>query len=111
MYQPKQDLYELLSTLENVVVYQIRPEVLKELPCITFQVANNAVNATLDKDIGYQRIQFNIDVWTKTSSEGSTLLSTLEELLRGNGYLLESATDVIDPDAISHIATRFNLVE
>lgn len=109
MYQPKQDLYELLQTV-TPRVYQNRPEVLSDFPCITFMVVDNRVNINLDKVIAYQEMVFNIDLWSRTSTENSSLLSSLEEVMRENGYILRFSSDTVDPDGISHITTRFNFV-
>lgn len=109
MYEPKIDLYDLLSSIEGVSVYQSRPEVIAEFPTITFYVSNNRVNATLDKEIGYQDLVFEIDIWDKTSIGTAELLSDVESTLRESGYLLDFSTDVPDPDC-SHISARFTLV-
>lgn len=109
MYSPKKDLYDLLSTT-GIPVYQTRPELEAVFPCITYLVADNKVIADLDKEIGYQTMVFNIDIWAKTSSESTELLGTVEELLRGQGYILSSSNDLVDLDGYSHIATRFNFI-
>jgi len=109
MYEPKADVYAILSEIEDVTVYQNRPEVLVEFPCITFSVANNIPNLVLEKDIGFQRIVVVIDIYAKTSKESGTLLSTLEEDMREEGHVMVFNSDVPEDD-ISHITTRFNLL-
>lgn len=109
MYLPKADLYELLLTT-GATVYQVRPKEITVFPCITFQIANNTVNADLNKEIGYQNIDINIDFWAKTSDVCSNLFAMTEEILRGGGYLLSSSLDVPDPEGYYHISARFTLV-
>lgn len=110
MYEPKKDIYTILSDIEGVVVYQNRPEVLKEFPCITFRIAENIPEYVLDKDIGYQEIVVAIDIFSETSKESGSLLATLVEDMLEEGYRLTFSMDVDDPDGYSHITTRFNLV-
>lgn len=110
MYQPKTDLFSLLSEIDGVSVYQNKPQINANFPCIVFLVADNKVNGTLDKEIGFQEMIFNIDIYAKTSLESSELLTTLEELLRDNYYRLASSVDLIEQDGYSHIATRFNFI-
>lgn len=109
MYIPNEKVYEILSGLD-VEVYQQRPEVIASFPSITYYISNNKVNADLSKEIGYQEVQVVIDIWSNTSIEGSELLSELEEAMRDNGFMLEFSSDVADPEMISHITSRFNLV-
>ena len=106
MYLPKTDLYNLLLSL-GYAVYQVRPEIISEFPCITFNVSNNEAFIDLNKEIKYQRMVLNIDIWANSSSESSGILQEVEELLRGNSYRLQDSFDVVDPDGYSHIATRF----
>lgn len=116
LYEPKKDLYGLLSTIDftigDVQVYQQRPEVLEELPCITFNVSNNSAILELSKDIGYQEISVTIDFWGSTSKDTGSMLSETDEVLRANGYQLTFSSDIPDPDGeISHITSRFNLIK
>lgn len=111
MIEPKENLYSLLSGLDVANVYQRRPEVIKDLPAVTFYIAENRVNATLDKEIGYQSLTAVIDIWADTSVESGEILQSIESELRDNGYLLDFCSDIDDPDGISHISTRFNFVE
>lgn len=106
MYLPKTELYNLLSSL-GYQVYQVRPEIISVFPCITFNVSKSEMFIDLDKEIGYQQMMFNIDIWANSSVESSEILQEVEELLRGNSYRLYDSYDVTDPDGYSHIASRF----
>jgi hypothetical protein len=106
---PKKTIYSLLQGAE-VPVYQARPEVIKEFPCITFQMTDNNVTMDLDKEIGYQNAEVTIDIWTAASSEGGELLATVEGILRAEGYQLTLSLDVPDPEGISHIRSVFKFL-
>jgi len=110
MYEPKKDIYTILSDIEGVVVYQNRPEVLKEFPCITFSIAENTPEYTLSSGIGYQDITVTVDIFSNTSKESGSLLATLVEDMLEEGYRMTFCSDIPDPDGYSHITTRFNLV-
>jgi len=112
LYTPKADLYTILQEVdEDTVVYQNRPEVIEEFPCITFSINQNRAEINLGKDIAYQELSATIDIWTLGSAQGSELLSSLESTMRAEGYTLEFSADIPDPDdRVRHITTRFNLV-
>lgn len=107
MYQPKADLYNLLSEL-NATVYQARPEVIKTFPCVTFYIVGNTPEYELEREIGYQDIEVVVDIFAKTSTESGELLTSLESIMIEADYRLVFSSDVLEDD-ISHITTRFNL--
>jgi hypothetical protein len=109
MYEPKKDIYTILSAIEGVTVYQVRPEIINTLPCITFYIGSNVPEYVLEKEIGLQDIDVIIDIWAETSKESGTLLSTLEQTMLDNDYRLIYNMDVPEDD-LHHITTRFNLI-
>jgi hypothetical protein len=109
MYEPKKDIYTILSGIDDVHVYQERPDILKKFPCITFRIENNVNNYTLDKEIAYQNIVVVVDIFAKTSSQSSLLLTEIEAIMRGSDLRLTFASDVPEEN-LSHITTRFNLI-
>lgn len=116
MYLPKQDLYTILLDLKTdntgLEVYQSFPDEFKSLPCITFSVNNNAVETDLSNNILYQNITITIDIWGETSSQCSSLLSSVESLLRQNYYKMTYSADVPNTDKrVRHIASRFTLIK
>ncbi len=110
LYEPKSIIYGLLKDIEGATVYQVRPEAITSFPCITFSISNNNVILDLDKDIGYQNLEVTIDIWSKTSTEGGVLFSTIEGILREEGMKLDFSSDIPDPDGVRHITTRFNFL-
>lgn len=108
MNDPKTEVFSKLSEIDDVTVYQERPEVLEVFPCITFRVFNNIPVKGLDRDIKKQDIVLKVDLWSETSAENSQLLTEVEEKLSELDYLLTFNQDVVDPSGIHHITTRFN---
>lgn len=108
MYEPKKDLYSLLSEISDVTVYQARPEIEMALPCIIFHVIGNTPEYVLEKSIGYQDVEVVIDIYASTSKESGELLTTLESKMMEDEYRLVFSSDILD-DTCSHITTRFNL--
>jgi len=108
-YKPKADVYNKLKELTGVIVYQLRPEVLEDFPCVVFSIGNDNIMYFLSHDIAYQDIDLDIDIFAETSVETSGLLSDIEYKLRDLGYRLIQSRDVPDPDLISHVNARFNL--
>jgi hypothetical protein len=114
LYTPKADVYATLQTLQDntpdLVIYQVRPEVLTTFPCLTFQISDNSATLELVGDIGEQNIEVTINIYANTSKESGELLIAVEGAMRGEGYKMISSFDVPDEDMISHIVTRFSLV-
>lgn len=112
MYLPKQDIYTYLTSIENEIaglkVYQTQPEKFTELPVVTFYVANNSVERFIDNEIAYQDITITIDIWSKTSSQGSNILNKVETIMREKNYSLDFSADIPNIDEnINHINCRF----
>jgi hypothetical protein len=114
--QIKESIVTILSELKilypSLVIYQNRPENLMgenglEAPIITYEIANNILNACLDKTAGKQDTEITIDIWTNSSEEGEILLEKLEETMRENNWLITFSMDIPDPDGICHINSRF----
>lgn len=108
IYEPKKDLYTILSAITGVTVYQSRPEIIENLPSITFYIGSNIPEYVLEKNIGKQDIEVVIDIFAKTSIKSGELLATLEETMLENGYRLVFNMDMPEDD-LHHITTRFNL--
>ena len=110
MYLPKQEIYELLKTLE-VGVSQTQPTVFNELPYLNFDIVENAIqDLGLNNEIISQSIETKIDIWADTSVEASELLSRLEEVMRNNYWRLVYSADVPNTGNIFHIVTRFRKI-
>lgn len=109
MYEPKKDVYTILSGIEGVTVYQERPEIIKTLPCITFNIGSNVPEYVLERDIGLQNIEVVIDIWAETSKQSGSLLATLQDTMLENDYRLTFNMDLPEDD-LHHITTRFNLI-
>jgi hypothetical protein len=110
IYEPKADIYTILNAIEGVNVYQSRPDVIAEFPSLTFYIGSNIPEYELEKEIAYQDIEVVIDIYAKTSKESGSLLASLEDTMLENNWRLIYNADVPEND-VSHITTRFNLVE
>ena len=106
MYLPKSDIYNSLKKL-NYYVAQTQPPTFNELPAIIFSVSNNSVNTDLDNTILSQNIEVQIDVWAEDSVTASTVLSQVEEIMRGNLYNMSFSNDVPNISNLYHIVSRF----
>lgn len=110
MYLPKTDIYDLLKILPYFVS-QKKPEIFKKLPAITFFVLNNAINSNLDKEIAWQDIAIQIDIWANDSVKASNILKEVTFLMLENNYLLKFSSDVDNPDkSLHHITTRYETI-
>ena len=107
MYLPKSDIYNSLKKL-NYSVMQSSQNIFNELPVITFEILDNNISLFLDNSISYQDITVKIDIWSKSSTEASKILSEVEEIMRENHYRLTFSGDIPNVDkSIFHISTKF----
>lgn len=108
MYLPKSDIYNALKTITGVTVRQASQKTTATIPSITFFIADNSANLTLDNEISHQDILVTIDIWAKDSAKADTLLSQVETNMRAIGYRLAFVLDVPDPEPqVCHVNTRF----
>lgn len=114
MYNPKPDINTILKSVSSgVAVHQSRPEKLEVLPCFTFIVPSDVPTYDLDNTIALQDIDVQVDIWTETSKESSTLKKALVSTMRSYKYMLSFSGDVPDDsdEKISHVTTLFKLLK
>lgn len=110
MYNPKTEVYNLLSTLGYNVTQSSSNEFV-EFPAVTYTISNDAADVIdMDNNMLSQDVDVTIDIWTITSSEGSSILSSIEELLRENNYILTWSSDVPNPHDVYHTQARFKKI-
>ncbi len=109
MIDPKSGIYNLLKTIKDAQVAQWSSDDIVEFPAIRFLVLENRPVYELDNEMVFQVIEAEVNIWADDSVTTGTLLTEVEELLRGEGYLLQDARDFPDPDGRSRIIARFKL--
>lgn len=107
MTDPKETIYNKLSEVTGANVYQTRPEVIENLPAVTFNIQSNVPKYNLDKEIAKQDIVVKVDLWGNTSNDTAALLVQVEALMLELDYRLTFNQDLVDPSGISHLTTQF----
>ena len=111
MINPRTEIKNLLDTL-GYPVYKSTQNVFQTLPALTYYIADSHVELTLDKQIAYQFTDVWISIWSEDGIEASSILGSMEELLRENNYKLTFSADVPNTDkGLVHISTWFNKTE
>lgn len=100
-------VYEKLSELTNVEVFQGRPEIINPLPAITFDINSDVPVYVVEGEISHQKVQVKLDIWTNSPSEARALLAQVEVEMRELGFLLSLSSIVPDPEEICHLTTQF----
>lgn len=105
MKNPRKDVYAWLTAAGFNVAKQGQ-NVFNDLPTITYYIASQAHELTLDNEIGNARIAVQIDIWSEEA--GSDMLEQIEAIFRTHNYTLTFSADVpnIDSD-LNHISARF----
>lgn len=107
MFEPKEELFEALSTLDYDVEKSDNTE-FSTLPSITFKVASNIPQYSLDSDILSQDVTVTIDLWSEDSEELTQMLKEVESCMRSILYILEFSSEVPNVDkTVLHYTTRF----
>jgi len=109
-YIPKQDIMTILSGIDGAVAYQRLPQTGAEFPCFSFYINENTPTVDLGKQIGYQSVEVVIDIWSKTSTQCSSLLVALEQAMRSHDWVMTFSADVNDPNGLFHTTSRFYLL-
>ena len=108
MYEPKADIYAALSEL-NYSLMMANDAEFSSLPLITYNVASNIPQYTLDMDIAVQNIDVAIDLWAEVSTELTQMLSEVESKMRSIFYTMTFAGEVPNIDkSVLHYSTRFS---
>jgi hypothetical protein len=94
-------IYNALKTITSNV-YQIRPEVIEQMPTITFTVNQDIPEYVLEKELARQQYQVTVDIWAKTTAETSTLYNSVESTMRNINFLCINSQDIPEPDGYAH---------
>jgi hypothetical protein len=101
MIDLKDEIYELLSTIPGVKVQEEYPKTPPKLPLITFNEIGNVPLTSADDREYLSRIDFQVDIWTKSTADGSVERTELglkvNEILTNNVYQRQMAYDLTDP--------------
>lgn len=109
----KTEVFGILETLSvsglDLNVYQVRPEVLEEFPTLTFEVLQERPEYSTDKEIGFQDVSVQIDIYTRSSKDATIVLTELEKLMRQHDYRLTSSINIPETEQYAHKVTIFNI--
>lgn len=100
----KEHIYTQLNSL-GYTVYHVRPEILRDFPCIIYQLGESLPEYLLDKTIGFQNNVYDIDVFAEKSTDATTIVEEIEEQLSDNGYTVDFVTDIPE-DQHAHVNLR-----
>jgi len=108
MFNPKPEIYQKLSEIENVSVSQSSQNVFKEVPAITYRIDSNDADYYLENEIASQEIRCTIDIFADDSVTASRLLVQVEAKMRELKYRLNNSLDAPSPEgALYHINATF----
>ena len=109
MFAPKEEIYAALAGLGYYCRQSSQAVITDtEVPAITFRIDSNSVNTDLDNEIASQEVIVAVDIWTDDSSEGTRILSEVEQAMRSLHYRLSNSADVPQPTGCSnHITCQF----
>lgn len=102
----KTTVYNTLKTL-SADVSQSSGNVFNTLPAVTYRVSQNAPNYDFQKTINLQEAEITIDIFAESSTNASTLLSSVEAKMRAIDLFLDFTADIPNSDGQYHINTRF----
>lgn len=99
-------VYDILSELE-FPVYQDRPEVLVDMPVITFTVEEYP-DWTFSDDIGAENAIVIVDIFGLDSETTTEIKESVVSKMIEYGYRATGVRTVPDPDGYSHLNLQFS---
>lgn len=113
MYLPKTYIFSMLNELKTIPydVKQSNQNVFTKLPAVTFRVSTNKIQLDMDNEISSQNVEIIIDIWSEDSVTASNVLSDVERIMRMSEYRLDFSADIIDPNGLFHITSRFKSIK
>lgn len=107
MYNPRPDIVNWLKN-EGINIVKQSQNVFNELPTVTYYLASQNNQLSLDNKIVNSTIAIQIDIWTDTGPKGSEILTQIEGILRQKNYNLVFSSDLPNIDSeVNHITARF----
>lgn len=107
MYNPKKEIYQILSSL-GYACSQGNQATFKEVPAITFTIGSNQPRYDLSKAVTASDIEVVVDVWANESVTTSRIASEAEAAMREHDYLLSFSSDIPAPEGcLHHYQMRF----
>lgn len=107
MYNPKKEVYAILSSLGYACSQGYQAN-FKKVPAITFTIGSNRPKYSLGKEIVASEVEVVVDIWANESATLSRIASEAEAAMREHDYLQTFSTDVPAPaGCLYHYQMRF----
>ncbi len=111
---PKAEIYKLIQNVkikeQEIDYVQNKPKKFKSLPCISFCNLINTPKFAFKNRIYSEKIDVQIDIWSKGSAINTLILKELLNIMQENGWTLITAQDMDNTNGIYRIMTKFRKV-
>lgn len=108
---PKAEIYKLIQKVslegQEIDYVQGMPKKFKSLPCISFCNLINNPKFAFKNNIYSEKINVQIDIWSKGSSLNTLILKELTKVMQASGWRLEIAEDMGNSNGVYRIMTKF----
>ena len=108
---PKAEIYKLIQKVslegQEIDYVQGMPKKFKSLPCISFCNLINNPKFAFKNNIYSEKVNVQIDIWSKGSSLNTLILKELIKVMQANGWQLEIAEDMGNSNGAYRIMTKF----
>lgn len=105
----------ILSTLETIpgiaqVCYSW-PEDFEKIPCLTYKIEDNSTHTKTENIERLSNIRFQVDIWTKTSSQNSAIAGQVDAKFSEMGFERNFYNDFKDGALIHGIMKYKGIVD
>lgn len=101
-------IYDKLSEL-SCDVYQERPEVIAELPTVTFSMTDSSAKFAMDGEELNQNEVVEIDIWANSSNESRVILDDIIALMLEIDFIYTTSRYIPDvDDRVYRLNCQFN---
>lgn len=111
MINLKSNVYSALNAITAISdrVYFFYPDDFTTLPCVSYYEITNKETAGADDDEYQSEIEFIVDVWSKSSSEISSIALEVNTAMQGLGFKRTASRDMSEQDTkIYHKNMKFS---
>lgn len=111
---PKAEVYNLIQKVnlegQEMDYVQGMPKKFKSLPCISFCSLINNPKFAFKNKMYLEKINVQIDIWSKGSSLNTLILKELTKVMQTSGWQLEIVEDMNNSNGVYRIMTKFRRI-
>lgn len=105
-------ILDTLKTIPEILeVSYSWPEDFAKIPCLTYKIEDNSIHTKTENIERLSNIRFQIDIWTKSASQNSTIAAEVDSRFNEMGFERVFYNDLKDGDLIHGVMKFKGIVD